>query len=83
MPQSLAQDSRFAPVEEKIALPQRLKTKDWSLRTCPFRESVRHRRGASNARFAVEVAELNTGHDSHVESPSEVADILLAAAQAQ
>jgi pimeloyl-ACP methyl ester carboxylesterase len=30
-----------------------------------------------------EVAELNTGHDSHVESPGEVADILLAAAQSQ
>ncbi|MFZ1142148.1 MAG: alpha/beta hydrolase [Candidatus Sulfotelmatobacter sp.] len=30
-----------------------------------------------------EVAELNSGHDSHVERPSEVADILLAAAQSQ
>lgn len=30
-----------------------------------------------------EVAELNTGHDSHVERPGEVADILLAAAQSQ
>jgi pimeloyl-ACP methyl ester carboxylesterase len=30
-----------------------------------------------------EVAELNTGHDSHVERPGEVADILLAAAQAE
>jgi pimeloyl-ACP methyl ester carboxylesterase len=28
-----------------------------------------------------EVAELNTGHDSHVERPGDVADILLAAAQ--
>ena len=30
-----------------------------------------------------EVAELNTGHDSHVERPSQVADILLAAAESQ
>jgi pimeloyl-ACP methyl ester carboxylesterase len=30
-----------------------------------------------------QVDELNTGHDSHVERPSEVADILLAAAQSQ
>lgn len=30
-----------------------------------------------------EVAELNSGHDSHVERPSEVAGILLAAAQSQ
>jgi pimeloyl-ACP methyl ester carboxylesterase len=30
-----------------------------------------------------EIAELNTGHDSHVERPGEVADILLAAAQSQ
>ena len=30
-----------------------------------------------------QVAELNSGHDSHVERPGEVADILLAAAQSQ
>jgi pimeloyl-ACP methyl ester carboxylesterase len=30
-----------------------------------------------------DIAELNTGHDSHVERPTQVADILLAAAQSQ
>jgi hypothetical protein len=38
----------------------------------PFAEKVR----ASNG----EVAELDTGHDCHVERPEEVANILLAAA---
>ncbi len=39
---------------------------------------------AAKARaFGWEVAQLNTGHDSHVERPGEVADILLAAAQSQ